>query len=161
MFVKFVGYVFFVLIGFIIWLIVKCFLCMWLLKIFVFIVFVLGVFGLVFLFNFIYEGDFFNDVCVEMVFGELKVVFLYLFVIIIFGCLFCMESIFCMKVLKEKYFEIVIIYFVCSKDVEVLKFYREVVGILFFIVLVKDLEVMVKLVGGIFFIFVLNCFGEL
>ena len=158
---KIAGYAVPVLIGLIIWLIVKRFLVLRIFKVLSFIVLVPGVFGLVFMMNPIYEGDFSNNAHVIVPQGELKAAAPKLFVITIPGCKFCMGSILRMKDLKKSHPEIDIQYLVCSKDKSSVAVYQDMAGDAFPVDLAKDPEAMAKVAGGAFPTFVLNSAGNL
>lgn len=158
---KIAGYAVPVLIGFIAWLILKRFLVMRILKIISFIVLVPGVFGLVFMLNPIYEGDFSNNARIVAASGELKADSPRLVVITIPGCPFCMESISRMKAFKEAHPEVNIEYLVCSKDQSAPEPYQAAAGDTFQVHLAKDPQGMAKVAGETFPTFVLNKSGEL
>lgn len=160
-FAKIAGYAVPVLIGLIAWLIVKRFLRLRILKIISFILLVPGVFGLVFILNPIYEGDFSNNAHVIVAQGELKTDAPRLFVITIPGCPFCMQSIMRMKDFKKSHPEVSIQYLVCSKDQEAAKIYQDMAGDSFPVSLAKEPDAMGKVAGGTFPTFVLNKSGNL
>lgn len=160
-FAKIAGYAVPVLIGLIAWLILKRFLMLRVLRIIAFIVLVPGVFGLVFMLNPIYEGDFSNNARIVASQGELKTDAPKLFVITIPGCPFCMESISRMKALREAHPEVIVEYLVCSKDGSATAPYQSAAGESFEVNLAKDSEAMAKVAGGTFPTFVLNKAGKL
>lgn len=113
-------------------------------------------FGIYFIFNPIYQGDFSNNsrtVNVSELTSELEKDKLY--VISLPGCRFCKESIARLKEVKENNKNLNVEYVVTSSDSETLDFYQKEINDNFALRLAENPEAMVKLAQGSFPTFVI------